>query len=161
MHNEITPDQLHNMPIGKIAELPASQLAQLTSEVGQILQKAKFLKDWLDGAIFLKYEKTLATFRQRSNKPSGTVHLIDEGFKITSNLPKRIEWKQSQLKKIVSNIQNSGDDPEEYVNISYKVFEAKYNVWPDHIKKTFESARVFKLGKQSFTIQIDKGVDHE
>ena len=53
--NHITLADIHHMPVGQIAALPADQLAMLKEAADQQLTQAKTVSDWLDGAISLKY----------------------------------------------------------------------------------------------------------
>ena len=53
--NTITLDALRHMAVGDIAALPAEELARLQADADAALRDAKSLRDWLDGAIALKY----------------------------------------------------------------------------------------------------------
>lgn len=161
MPNSITLLQVPNIPIGELANLSPDQLLSLQKQAEENLQKAKRLKDWLDGAISLKYRDIFLNLRRSANKDTGTLHFADGNHKITSVLAKKVEWDQQKLKDVVLTIKKNGDKPEEYVDTSYKVSEAKYNAWPEHIKNIFKPARIFKLGKEDFKIALEsKEVDH-
>ncbi|MDA0782390.1 MAG: hypothetical protein O2942_09025 [Proteobacteria bacterium] len=67
-------------------------------------------------------------------------------------MPKKAIWDQKILAEIVTRIQNEGDDPLEYVDISYKVSENKYKAWPNLIKKEFEPARTLKTGNPTYSL---------
>ena len=49
--NTLTLKDLHRMPIGEIAALPADQLALLQVEADEALRAAKATRDWLKGAL--------------------------------------------------------------------------------------------------------------
>ena len=119
------------------------------------------LKDWLDSSVSLKYRDIALNIRKLDQKDSGTIHFTDGNYKITSVLAKKIEWDQQKLKDVVLAIKKHGDNPEEYVDTSYKILENKYTAWPEHIKNIFKPARVFKLGKESFAITVFKEAGHE
>ena len=53
--NHITLADIHRMPVGQIAALPADQIALLKGMADEQLTQAKSVSDWLDGAISLKY----------------------------------------------------------------------------------------------------------
>lgn len=159
--NKITLAEVPNFPIGKLSSLSPDQLLSLQEEAEKNLKRAKILKDWLDSSIALKYRDVSANVRSLDSKDSGTVHFTDGTYQITSVIAKKIEWDQQKLKDVVSAIKTHGDNPNEYVDISYKILENKYNSWPEHIKKIFKPARVFKLAKESFVITASKEVDHE
>ena len=61
--NHITLADIHRMPVGQIAALPADQLAMLKEAADQQLTQAKTVSDWLDGAISLKYAERAAECR--------------------------------------------------------------------------------------------------
>jgi hypothetical protein len=159
--NNITLSEVPNIQIGKLATLAPDQLLYLQEQAETNLQKAKMLKDWLDSSISLKYRDIASNIRKLDYKDSGTIHFSDGDYKITSVVAKRIEWNQQKLKDVVSAIKEHGDNPAEYVDISYKVPETKYNAWPEHIKNIFKPARIFKLSKESFAIAAAKEVGHE
>ena len=157
----ITLAEVPNFPIGKLSALSPDQLLFLQEEAEKNLKRAKILKDWLDSSIALKYREISANIRNLDSKDSGTVHFTDGNHKITSVIAKKVEWDQERLKDVVSAIKKHGDNPDEYVETSYKISETKYTAWPEHIKNIFKPARIFKLGKESFAIAASKEVDHE
>jgi hypothetical protein len=157
----ITLAEVPNFPIGKLSALSPDQLLFLQEEAEKNLKRAKILKDWLDSSIALKYREISANIRNLDSKDSGTIHFTDGTYKITSVIAKKIEWDQQKLKDVVSAIKTHGDNPDEYVDTSYKILENKYTAWPEHIKNIFKPARVFKLAKESFVITASKEVDHE
>lgn len=159
--NEITLADIPNLPIGKLSTLPAEQLLSLQDQAEKNLKRAKILKDWLDSSIALKYREISANIRSLDSKDSGTVHFTDGNYKITSVIAKKVEWNQEKLKDVVIAIKKHGNNPDEYVESSYRVSETKYTSWPEHIKNIFKPARIFKLGKESFVIAASKEVEHE
>ncbi|WEF24715.1 hypothetical protein [Paracoccus sp. S3-43] len=52
---------------------------------------------------------------------------------------------------MVERIRAAGEDPAEYVEISFKVPERAYVAWPEAIRQGFEPARTVKTG----TLKID------
>jgi hypothetical protein len=159
--NQITISEVPNIQIGKLATLSPDQLLYLQEQAEENLQNAKRLKDWLDSSISMKYRDIASNIRKLDHKDSGTIHFSDGDYKITSVVAKRIEWNQQKLKDVVTAIKEYGDNPAEYVDISYKVAETKYTAWPEHIKNIFKPARIFKLSKESFAISESKEVGHE
>ena len=158
--NQIRLSEVPNIPIGKLSTLAPEQLLSLQDQAEKNLQQAKMLKDWLDSSVALKYRDVAANIRKLDSKDTGTVHFTDGNYKITSVVAKKIDWDQTKLHDVVSAIRTHGDNPEEYVDTSYKISETKYNAWPEHIKNIFKPARLFKLGKESFVIKSAE-VNHE
>lgn len=77
--------------------------------------------------------------------------------RITCDLPKRPSWDQKKLADIAKRIAVDGDDPAEYLDITYKVAERKYTAWPETLRQAFTPARTLKMGKPTFKLAIADG----
>jgi hypothetical protein len=154
-NNLPTLDALRAMPIAEITALPAEVLAVLQDEADAALKGAKSLKDWLDGAIALKFGERAREARAALGKDTGTVRFTDGSVTIVADLPKKTEWDQVRLAALVETIRASGDDPNQYVEISLSVSERAYCAWPDAIRRTFEPARTLRTGKPTFRLLRD------
>ena len=53
---------------------------------------------------------------------------------------------------LVERIRAAGEDPAEYVEISFKVPERAYAAWPEAIRQGFEPARTVKTGALKIAI---------
>ena len=89
-----------------------------------------------------------------ANKDTGVVHFDDGRIRITADLPKKVEWDQARLADITRRIAANGDDPSEYVDVSYRISETKFNAWPEAFKAPFITARTVKTGKPSFRLAL-------
>ena len=156
--NRPTLNDLPTMPVGDIAGLPADQLALLQEAADEALRSAKLARDWLDGALALKYGDTAAKARQAADKDTGTVRFDDGAVTVVADLPKKVDWDQAQLVALVERIRAEGDDPAEYVDIAFKVPERKYAAWPNAIRAAFEAARTVRVGKPSFRLSLNDEV---
>lgn len=145
---------LPTMPIGEIAALPADLLALLQEEAEEAAKAARSLADWLNGAIALRYAERAAEARRAEGKDTGTVRLDDGEVTVIADLPKKVEWDQATLTQLVQRIGAAGDDPDEYVETSYRVSERKYGAWPASIRDGFEAARTVKPGKPTFRLTL-------
>ncbi len=145
---------LVNMAIGTVVALPAESLALLQEEAEEALRFAKVTKDWIDGGLALKYADAATAARQAAGKDTGIVRFSDGAITIIADLPKKVEWDQPRLAALVDRIRADGDDPAEYVDISFKVPERKYGAWPSHIRSAFESARTVHVGKSTFKLSL-------
>jgi len=152
--NHITLADIHRMPVGQIAELPADQLALLKEAADQQLTQAKTVSDWLDGAISLKYADRAAEYRHESGKDTGTIRFEDDGVTVIADLAKRIDWDQAKLAKIAENIASAGEDPAEFIETTLKVSERKYTALPESWRKGFEPARTVRTGKPKFRLVL-------
>ncbi|RDC68511.1 hypothetical protein DLJ49_19835 [Rhodovulum sp. 12E13] len=153
--NTITLDALRHMAVGDIAALPAEELARLQADADAALRDAKSLRDWLDGAIALKYGDRAAQARHEAGKDTGTVRFADGPVTVVTDLPKRVDWDQDKLAELVERIRAEGDDPDAYVDVSLKVPERKYTAWPPAIRSAFETARTVRTGKPTFRLVRD------
>ena len=143
---------LVHMPIGTVVGLPAESLALLQDEADEALRLAKAAKDWIDGALALKYGEAATAARQVAGKETGIVRFQDATITIIADLPKKVEWDQAALADLVERIRAEGEDPTEYVDISFKVSERKYGAWPSHIRSAFQAARTVRVGKPTFKL---------
>ena len=55
-------------------------------------------------------------------------------------------------------IRAAGDNPAEYVEVTYKVAERAYTAWPDRIRQAFLPARTVRPGRQSFKLALKQEV---
>ena len=101
---------LPTMPIGEIAALPADLLAVLQEEAEDAAKAARSLADWLNGAIALRYANRAGAARRAEGKDTGTVRIDDGEVTVIADLPKKVEWDQATLAKMVARIRAAGDD---------------------------------------------------
>ena len=144
-------DQLINLPAGEIAQLPVELLAALRAELDLAAKQLKSATARLSTALEVRYAARAAEARRACGKDTGTVRLVDGDFTVVADLPKRVEWDQAKLAAMVERIRAAGEDPAEYVEISFKVPERAYSAWPEAIRQGFEPARTVKTG----TLKID------
>ena len=153
-------EQILATPAGVLAEQSSTSLFQLKNDANDLLTTAKALIEHIDQALGLKYADRAQQLRLASNKDTGIVHFDDGHVRITADLPKKIEWDQARLSEITQRITANGDDPSEYVEISYRISETKFNAWPDSLKSVFVPARTLKTGKPGFRLTLLKETNH-
>lgn len=149
---------LPHMPVGAVVALPADILVLLQEEAEEALRSAKATRDWLDGALALKYADQANAARATAGKDVGTVRFADGLVTVIADLPKKVDWDQPMLAVLVERIRAEGEDPAEYVDISFKVSERKYGAWPSHIRSAFEAARTVRVGKPTFQLSRNNEV---
>jgi hypothetical protein len=150
--NTLSLTDLLNWPIGDVADLPADVLAVLQKEADEALGNSKASKTKIDNALVSKYADASSASRRAVGKDTGTVRVQDGEITVVADLSKRVDWDQPTLAGLVEKIKGDGDDPTEYVDITFKVSERKYNAWPSHIKAAFQEARTVRTGKESFKL---------
>ncbi len=89
-------------------------------------------------------------------EPYGDVNIIVGNHKCKVKTPKKVEWDQKILAEKHKEISDSGNDPLVYMEVDYKVPEAKYKAWPTEQRLYFESARTVKSGTVGFEIVEEK-----
>jgi len=155
--NAPTPDDLVRLDAGEIAQLPVDLLAILQREVDERLKQAKAAKARLDGALTIRYATRAEEERRARGKDTGAVRFDDGDFTVVADLPKRVDWDQEQLAEMVERIRAAGDDPSQYVDVTYKVPERKYTAWPEAIRAGFEPARTVRTGARKVEILPEGG----
>jgi hypothetical protein len=154
--SRLTPDQVLATPAGDLAALQSDALFQLKNDAADLLSVARAIVEHIDRALDLKYADRAHALRLAAGKDTGIVHFDDGHVRVTADLPKRVEWDQRRLAEVVRRIANGGEDPAEYVEISYRVSETKFNAWPESLKSAFAPARTLKTGKPGFRLALMK-----
>jgi hypothetical protein len=152
--NHLSPDQVLATPAGELAQQSGESLFQLKNDAADLLAAAKAIVEHVDRALDLKYAQRAHELRLEAGKDTGVVHFDDGRVRITADLPKKVDWDQAKLNDITRRIAANGEDPAEYVEISYRVSETKFNAWPETLKSAFASARTLKTGKPGFRLAL-------
>ena len=151
-----TPEQVLATPVGALAQQPAERLFRIKSAANDLLAAGKALSDHIDQAIDFKWSERARNLRHDAGKDTGVVHFDEDEVRITADLPKKVDWDQTRLADMTRRIAESGDDPRQYVEITYRVSETKFNAWPETLKSAFEAARTVKTGKPSYRLALMK-----
>ena len=152
--NRPIPEQILSTPVGDLALQSSELLYQFKNDAADLLALAKATVDHLDRALDLKYAKRAHELRLAAGKDTGVVHFDDGQVQVTADLPKKVEWDQKKLADLVRRMTANGDNPAEYVEISYRVSETKFNAWPETLKSAFAPARTLKTGKPGFRLAL-------
>jgi len=147
--NRISPDEVLTTPAGELAALASESLFQLKNDAADLLAAAKAIVEHVDRALDLKYADRAHQLRLAAGKDTGVVHFDDGHVRITADL-----WDQMRLAEITRRIAANGDDPSEYVEVSYRISETKFNAWPESLKSAFAPARTLKTGKPGFRLAL-------
>lgn len=150
-------EQCIGRPASELAEFAPEQLLDLKQQVVDALATAKANADWIDRALELRYSRIAAQARLAAGKDAGTVSFADGDVRVSVELPKKIEWDQARLAQIVQRIRAAGEDPGEFVEISYRISESKYSGWPVSMRANFDAARTLKTGKPTFRLSTTGG----
>ncbi len=154
LSNRPSLDAARRLPVSEILTLPAEHLALLQEDARAALDAANRMRDWIEGAIALRYEQRAVGARAAAGKDTGTVRFQDGTVEVVVDLPKRVDWDQPSLATLAEQIRAGGEDPGQYVEVSFKVSERAYTAWPDRIRAAFEPARTVRTGKPSYRLTI-------
>lgn len=152
--NRPSLDALASMQVDTIISLPPEHLALLQADAREAVDSAKRMQDWIEAAVALRYEQRAIGARTHAGKDTGTVRFHDGSVEVTAELPKRVEWDQRRLAALAEQIRAGGEDPREYLDVSFKVSERAYSTWPERIRKAFEPARTVRTGKPVYRLTI-------
>ena len=155
--NRPTLDCLRHLPVGDIIALPAEHLALLQAEAREAAEAAKRMQDWIEAAIALRYERRAVGARAAAGKDTGTVRFDDGEVEVTAELPKRVDWDQRRLADLAVQIRAGGEDPADYLEVSFKGPERAYVAWPERIRQAFKPARTVRTGRQTFRLTLKAG----
>ncbi len=150
--NALTPHQIMTLSASELAAQPSAALFQLRNDAADLLSAAKAIAEHIDRALSIKYTEQAHQLRLAAGKDTGIVHFNDGSVRISAELSKKVEWDQKQLALIAQRIAENGENPAEYIELTYKVSESKYNAWPETIRTAFSPARTLKPGKPSFRL---------
>ena len=153
--NHPTIDSIRLLPIGEITKLPADHLALLQEEARAAIEscQARQRLDRRRDRVALRTTRYRRTRKCRQGHRCRSLHRRRR--QIVAELPKRVDWDQARLAEVVERIRAAGDDPAEYVEITYKVPERAYTAWPAHIRDAFSLARTVRAGKATFQLSLD------
>ena len=155
--SRLTPEQVLATPAGDLADHCSESLFRLKNDAADLMSAGKAIVEHIDRALDLKYAGRAHRMRLEAGKDTGAVHFDDGLVPITADLPKRVEWDQKRLADITRRIAASGDDPAQYVEISYRVSETKFGAWPETLKSAFAPARTLKTGKPGYRLALVEG----
>lgn len=144
---------LDRLAIGDIAVLPPAVLLELQTAAHAETARVKKLRDRLEAAVAQRYEAAAAAERTTQGKTSGTVRVEDDGIVVITDLPKKVSWDQDHLASMAARIRAAGDDPTEYLEVSYRVPERRYGAWPEALREGFAAARSETTGKPVFRLE--------
>jgi hypothetical protein len=152
--NRPTLDAVRSMSPAEVMALLPEHLALLQADAREAVDAAKRLQDWIEATIALRYEQRAIGARAAAGKDTGIVRFEDGIVEVAVELPKRVDWDQRRLAALVEQIRAGGENPSEYVELTFKVSERAYAAWPERIRSAFEPARTVRVGKPTYRLTI-------
>ena len=154
LNNRIQMADLRGVDAAQAIGLPPDQLALLQEEARSTVEMAKRALDWIESVIALRYEQRAIAARGAAGKDAGTVRFDDGPVTVVADLPRKVDWDQRRLADLVENIRAGGENPGDYIEVSFKVAERAYAAWPASIRAAFEPARTVRTGRQTFKLSL-------
>ena len=119
---------------------------------GPLAVKATELSSKIEAHCLAKAEQ----MRQLMGKDTGAASFAEGGLKVTVTIPKTVKWDNALLTELAAKMRAHGDDPTNYLKLSYGVDERTYKDWPDTIQAAFLPARTVIPGKPKVEIKEAK-----
>lgn len=154
LHPTSQSQDVVSIPATELAAFDARSLFQFKTLAADRLATAKAEVDHIENALNLKYAERAKHLRLVAGKDSGVVHFDDGDVRITADLPKKVEWDQALLANLEARIAANGDNPREFIDVSYRVSETKFSAWASALREQFIPARTVKVGKPSFRLAL-------
>ena len=145
---------LDGLSIGDIAALPPAMLMDIQTTALAETARVKRLRDRLEAGIAQRYGAATEAERAAQGKTSGTVRIEDGDIVVIAELPKKVSWDQDSLAAMATRIREAGDDPTEYLEITYRVPERRFGAWPEAMREGFAAARRETTGKPVFRLEF-------
>ena len=156
LSNHVSLDDFSKMSLEEVIRLPAEDLHYIQLEADKELKKAKARIAWLESALLTKYRDKAQNIRREAGKDFGIARFIDGEITIVAELPKKVDWNQQELAALIEHLKSIGDEPLDYVDVSFSVSERKYAAWPQRFRAMFQDARTVSGGRQTFKLSITK-----
>jgi len=136
-----------------LAKLDTDAILALRSEAAEKIEWLAKAINRLNMTVRSRYQSELTALRLSSKKDTGTVSFQSGDYMVKSEIGKTVKWDQDKLETIYKAILMAGDQPSEYIKVTYSVGEREYNAWPDLIKARFAPARTVKPGAENITVE--------
>jgi hypothetical protein len=152
MSNNIHLSEIAKMPLNQLAHLPAEVLMNLQQQVKTLGTQLTKNKAHLNKSLHLKYDHQFTELREDEDKPFGVMHLDDNTVDVASDAKKKVDWDQAMLAKLYQR-KNIGDfKPNELINVTYTVREAKFKEAPKTVQRMVNKARSAKVNGNIITL---------
>jgi len=117
------------------------------------LESAKEVLAGINNQINELIAAPIQEIRTAQNKETGTVNVNISGILVKHILPKQIKWDQKILKETALRIKESGGNPSDYMDSTYKISEKKWAAFSPQIQAAFMPARTIKTGTAKVEFQ--------
>lgn len=140
--------ELTEAPPSVLDALPVDVLLGLQNAIDEEVARVTKVKNILGSTLSRRFATGI-------NK-LGVTRITVGGIDVVVDIPKKVTWDADKLDAAVEQIKSWGEDIEDFVELSYKVSETKFNAWPPSISDVFAPARTVENGKPKITLVPSK-----
>jgi hypothetical protein len=152
MNNTIHISEIANLQLDELSHLPAEALMDLLQQVKTLASQLKENKSHLDKSLHLKYDDQISQLREQQDKPFGVMHFEDNTVDVAMDAKKQVNWDQDVLAKLFRRPKLRDYNPEEIIEVTYKVNEKKYEGLSNAVKKIIDKARSTRVNANYITL---------
>jgi len=138
VRNHVTLSDLIRMDEKELLAIPTDQLFLLTGELDELKARLESAQYRVRRIFDLKYGDTAEGERVGDH---GRVRIPDGDFVIISDVRKDVKYDQKGLRSVLKKLKEEGEDIRDYVDVTYKVPEKKYQAWPRGVRAIFDGCR--------------------
>ena len=143
---------IETMDVKELSQLRTYDLADLHEQVSKLMSHAKELKEKFDDALELRFSETIKNNLRNENRDTGTTKFLENGFQITAEVPKKVNWDSEKIGEIIKTI--SEEKRKAIIKTTHVIDERKYAQLSPEDKELFVEARTVTPGKIKFQISI-------
>lgn len=134
----------------------ADKLIAIIAGCDQVINDMKREKEEYENQLMAMIAHDVQNSLSDKDYGCGTATIETETKKIKVIVSKKVKWDQEKLKNLWSDIESSGEKPDEYIKIKYDVSENAYKSWPSSISSAFDPARTVEVSKPTLKIEEKK-----
>tara|TARA_S200002703_G_scaffold29599_1_gene25513 strand:+ start:473 stop:937 length:465 start_codon:yes stop_codon:yes gene_type:complete len=107
----------------------------------------------INNSLIQQFEDQAEQVLASKGKDFGQVTIKSEGFKISIDSRKRVDWDQEKLMGVLDNMDN--ENAKHYATVKVSVAEAKFQQAPPDIRAKLSECRTVYLQGKSVNIEVD------
>jgi len=155
------PEALANLTPDQLAQLPASQLAEVYIDFDQIWTQVKKYHANFDAALELRYREQAIEALQKTSRDFGTAQMEDGRLRVSYLRKRNTSWNQKILTEVAEQLTASGRRVEDFIKIELSVLESKLDTIPSEFTEQVKKAKTDKVGKPAILLSFEKKEESE
>ena len=110
--------------------------------------------DRIKAQILAKVQGPAMSKFSEERKDAGTVNLTLDGVAVKCVIDKSVKWDQPGLEHVAGRIREAGDNPLDFIEVTYGITENRFKNFPEAIQRVFLPYRAVKTGKPKYEYKI-------